>query len=224
LTFQFRKEFDGKPNKRGEKETHIFFEFYKIQSKEKASEAENFILSIAEPVNRPCFVHEYKLTSTSLYAAVTMGKTTEDIIRELTRQSKNVLPSETVDFIEKHTRNIGKLELVDSGSDNFSLIVYDEHIAGTMCGSGDLSSRLCGLGLRKIDSDETGGVETSSEAWKTEFHEDGIMRPNQGTLTRFAFDQPQNCTLICKVLLEFDPQLNCEIFSVSDFCLVQPTP
>jgi hypothetical protein len=112
--FQIRKEFDGTDNKRGERETHIFFEFYKIQSKEKAREAENFILSIAEPVNRPSFIHEYKLTVTSLYAAVTIGKTTEDIINELTRQSKNVLPSETVSFIEKHTRNIGKLELVDS--------------------------------------------------------------------------------------------------------------
>jgi hypothetical protein len=202
--FQIRKEFDGTDNKRGERETHIFFEFYKIQSKEKAREAENFILSIAEPVNRPSFIHEYKLTVTSLYAAVTIGKTTEDIINELTRQSKNVLPSETVNFIEKHTRNIGKLELVDSGSDNLTLIVYDDHIARRMCGSGDLGSRLSDLGLRKMgDSDTAGEVETSSDAWKREFDEDGIMRTNQGTTTRFTFDSPQNCTQICKVLLEY---------------------
>lgn len=203
LEFQIRKEYDGEDNKRGETETHIFFEFYKIQSKEKAREAENFILSIAEPVNRPSFIHEYKLTVTSLYAAVTIGKTTEDIINELTRQSKNVLPSETVNFIEKHTRNIGKLELVDSGSDNLTLIVYDSHIAHRMCGSGDLGSRLYDLGLRKVDSDATGIVETSSEAWKREFDEDGILRSNQGTTTRFSFELPQNCTQICKVLLEY---------------------
>ncbi len=199
---QVRKEYDGQENKRSEMETHVFFEFYKIQSKEKAREAENFILSIAEPVNRPSFIHEYKLTVTSLYAAVTIGKSTEDIINELTRQAKNILPAETVNFIEKHTRNIGKLELVDSGSDNLTLIVYDQHIAQKMCGSGDLGSRLIDLGLRKIDSDAIEDTETSSEAWKREFDEDGIMRSNQGTTTRFVLDAPENCTQICKVLLE----------------------
>ena len=186
-------------------ETHVFFEFYKIQSKEKAREAENFILSIAEPVNRPSFIHEYKLTVTSLYAAVTIGKSTEDIINELTRQSKNILPAETVHFIEKHTRNIGKLELVDSGSDNLTLIVYDQLIAQKMVGSGDLGSRLFDLGLRKIDSDVIEDGETGSEAWKREFDEDGIMRSNQGTTTRFTLTAAENCTQICKVLLEFAP-------------------
>ncbi len=186
-------------------ETHVFFEFYKIQSKEKAREAENFILSIAEPVNRPSFIHEYKLTVTSLYAAVTIGKSTEDIINELTRQAKNVLPAETVNFIEKHTRNIGKLELVDSGADNLTLIVYDHHIAQKMCGNGDLGSRLFDLGLRKLDSDAVEGedADISSEAWKREFDEDGIMRSNQGTTTRFILQSSQNCTQICKVLLEY---------------------
>ena len=35
---------------------------------------------IAEPVSRPEFVHEYKLTSYSLYAAVSVGLQTHDII------------------------------------------------------------------------------------------------------------------------------------------------
>ena len=35
---------------------------------------------IAEPVSRPEFIHEYKLTSYSLYAAVSVGLQTHDII------------------------------------------------------------------------------------------------------------------------------------------------
>ena len=35
---------------------------------------------LAEPVSRPEFVHEYKLTSYSLYAAVSVGLQTHDII------------------------------------------------------------------------------------------------------------------------------------------------
>ena len=139
---------------------------------------------------------------TSLYAAVTIGKSTEDIINELARQSKNVLPQETVNFIEKHTRNIGKLELVDSGAENLTLIVYDEHIAHKMSGSGDLGSRLFELGLRKIDSDGIEDAVSNSEAWKREFDEDGIMRSNHGITTRFALTAPEHCTQICKVLLE----------------------
>jgi DNA excision repair protein ERCC-3 len=162
-------------------------------------------LSIAEPVNRPSFIHEYKLTATSLYAAVTIGKSTEDIINELARQAKNVLPSETVNFIEKHTQNIGKLELIDSGSDNLTLIVYDHHIAEKMCGNGDLGCRLFDLGLRRLDSDAFYGKDTgsNSEAWKREFDEDSIMRSHQGIARRFILQSSQNCTQICKVLLEY---------------------
>jgi hypothetical protein len=203
LFFQVRKEYDGQENKRGETETHVFFEFYRIHSKEKAREAENFILSIAEPVNRPSFIHEYKLTVTSLYAAVTIGKSTDDIINELTRQAKNVLPQETVNFIEKHTRNIGKLELVDSGSDNLSLIVYDDLIAQKISGFGDLGSKLFELGLRKEASDAPDDAVSTGEAWKREFDEDGIMRSSLGTTSRFILTSPQHCTQICKVLLEY---------------------
>jgi hypothetical protein len=74
-----------------------------------------------------------------------------------------------------------------------------------MCGNGDLGARLFDLGLRKLDSDAVEGedADISSEAWKREFDEDGIMRSNQGTTTRFILQSSQNCTQICKVLLEY---------------------
>ena len=63
-----------------------------------AEQAQDFLVAIAEPVSRyachfargstkrlqlcrrPAFIHEYKLTSYSLYAAVSVGLQTEDVI------------------------------------------------------------------------------------------------------------------------------------------------
>lgn len=53
-----------------------------------AEQAQDFLVAISEPVSRPSFIHEYKLTSYSLYAAVSVGLQTQDIIDVLSRLSK----------------------------------------------------------------------------------------------------------------------------------------
>ena len=57
-------------------------------------QAYDFMVAIAEPVSRPEFVHEYKLTAYSLYAAVAVSIDTESIIRVLNRLSKTEVPEE----------------------------------------------------------------------------------------------------------------------------------
>lgn len=51
-------------------------------------QAYDFLVAISEPVARPEFVHEYKLTPYSLYAAVAVSIDTETIIKVLNRLSK----------------------------------------------------------------------------------------------------------------------------------------
>ena len=51
-------------------------------------QAYDFLIAIAEPVCRPECVHEYVLTPHSLYAAVSIGLTTQTIITVLNRLSK----------------------------------------------------------------------------------------------------------------------------------------
>lgn len=51
-------------------------------------QAYDFLVAISEPVSRPEFVHEYKLTPYSLYAAVAVSIDTESIIKVLNRLSK----------------------------------------------------------------------------------------------------------------------------------------
>ncbi|KAM0754636.1 DNA repair helicase rad25 [Meredithblackwellia eburnea MCA 4105] len=77
-----------------------------------AAAATDFLIAIAEPVSRPSHIHEYKLTPHSLYAAVSVGLKTEDIIEVLNRMSKVPVPDQISDFIRDCTASYGKVKLV----------------------------------------------------------------------------------------------------------------
>ncbi|KAJ7914911.1 P-loop containing nucleoside triphosphate hydrolase protein [Mycena leptocephala] len=77
-----------------------------------AEQAQDFLTAISEPVSRPAFIHEYKLTSYSLYAAVSVGLQTEDIIEVLNRLSKVPVPESITAFIRERTLSYGKVKLV----------------------------------------------------------------------------------------------------------------
>ncbi|KAF8624516.1 hypothetical protein AX15_005828 [Amanita polypyramis BW_CC] len=77
-----------------------------------AEQAQDFLTAISEPVSRPAFIHEYKLTSYSLYAAVSVGLQTDDIIEVLNRLSKVPVPDSIVSFIRDRTLSYGKVKLV----------------------------------------------------------------------------------------------------------------
>ncbi|KAL2020088.1 hypothetical protein VTK56DRAFT_8892 [Thermocarpiscus australiensis] len=72
----------------------------------------DFLVTIAEPTSRPTFLHEYKLTIHSLYAAVSIGLSTKDIVVTLDRFSKNGVSPNVVDFITECGRSYGKVKLV----------------------------------------------------------------------------------------------------------------
>ena len=74
--------------------------------------ATDFLVAIAEPVSRPEFIHEYKLTPYSLYAAVATNITTENILLVLERLSKNALPESVKTFVHECTKRYGKAKLV----------------------------------------------------------------------------------------------------------------
>jgi DNA excision repair protein ERCC-3 len=61
---------------------------------------------------RPEFIHEYKLTTYSLYAAVSVGLQTNDIIEVLNRYSKVPVPESIAKFIRDCTISYGKVKLV----------------------------------------------------------------------------------------------------------------
>ncbi|XP_040581556.1 general transcription and DNA repair factor IIH helicase/translocase subunit XPB [Lepeophtheirus salmonis] len=87
---------------------HIFLETFSPVYKH----AHDFLIAISEPVCRPEVIHEYKLTSYSLYAAVSVGLQTSDIIEYIARLSKSTLPEGIVKYIQMCTLSYGKVKLV----------------------------------------------------------------------------------------------------------------
>ena len=77
-----------------------------------APQAQDFLITIAEPRSRPQFIHEYVMTQHSLYAAVSVGLRPDDIINTLDRFLKTEMPPEIPKFIHKFTASFGKLRLV----------------------------------------------------------------------------------------------------------------
>ncbi|ATY65249.1 DNA repair helicase RAD25 [Cordyceps militaris] len=77
-----------------------------------AEQAQDFLVTISEPLSRPTFMHEYALTMHSLYAAVSVGLSPADIINTLERFLKTPLPDEIRSFITSCTQTYGKVKLV----------------------------------------------------------------------------------------------------------------
>lgn len=77
-----------------------------------AEQAQDFLITVAEPRSRPLHIHEYAITSESLFAAVSVGLETDDIISVLTRLSKTPVPDLFLQFIRDATEKFGKVKLV----------------------------------------------------------------------------------------------------------------
>ena len=77
-----------------------------------AEQAQDFLIAIAEPVSRPTFIHEYRLSPYSLYAAISVGLKRDDIVRTLDMFSKTPLPKAIIEFIHSCTQAYGKVKLV----------------------------------------------------------------------------------------------------------------
>lgn len=78
-----------------------------------APRAQEFLTTIGEPQSRPQYLHEYKITAHSLYAAVaSAGLTPEDLLGTLERFSKIAVPKTIAKFIKETTESYGKIKLV----------------------------------------------------------------------------------------------------------------
>eukprot|EP00834_Sanchytrium_tribonematis_P007120 NODE_600_length_5523_cov_0.389749.p2 type:complete len:671 gc:universal NODE_600_length_5523_cov_0.389749:250-2262(+) len=77
-----------------------------------AQQTMDFLIAISEPISRPKFIHEYKMTEQSLNAAVSVGLQAQDILTFLERLSKTTLPQDLIDFVNDKTESFGKVKLV----------------------------------------------------------------------------------------------------------------
>ena len=79
---------------------------------EIANPVGEFLVAISEPLCRPKHVHQYQITVFSLYAAISLGMSSEEILETLHKFSKNELDQKLTDYIKTHGARIGKLRLV----------------------------------------------------------------------------------------------------------------
>ena len=77
-----------------------------------APQATDLLTTIAEPQSRPTYMHEYRFTEHSLYAALSVGLKGADIINALEKFSKTPVPDTVIEFIERHTKAYGKIRMV----------------------------------------------------------------------------------------------------------------
>lgn len=77
-----------------------------------AEQAQDFLITVAEPRSRPSHMHEYAITLYSLYAAVSVGLETDDIVAVLNRLSKTPVAESFLKFIRDATVKFGKVKLV----------------------------------------------------------------------------------------------------------------
>ncbi|KAF2483342.1 P-loop containing nucleoside triphosphate hydrolase protein [Neohortaea acidophila] len=75
-------------------------------------QAQTFLINIAEPVSRTTNMHEYTINPHSLFAAVSVGLTKEDIIKDLELFSKTKVPENIKRFVDEVTSSFGKVRLV----------------------------------------------------------------------------------------------------------------
>ncbi|KAM9775443.1 general transcription and DNA repair factor IIH helicase subunit XPB [Syngnathus typhle] len=118
---------------------HIFLEAFSPVYKY----AQDFLVAIAEPVCRPTHIHEYKLTAYSLYAAVSVGLQTSDIVEYLQKLSKTSVPDGIVQFIKLCTVSYGKVKLVLKHNRYFVESTFPEVIQSLLKDEKIRKCRLC---------------------------------------------------------------------------------
>ena len=84
-----------------------------------AATAQDFLITVAEPLSRPSFLHEYVMTAHSLYAAVSVGLDPKDIMNVLERLSKTPVSENIKSFIVNCTKEYGKVKLVLKNTKHF---------------------------------------------------------------------------------------------------------
>ena len=89
--------------------SHIFLEAFSPLYREATGD----LISIAEPLNRPTYIHEYVITPYSIYAAASTGLTKDKIFLKLEKLMKNeVIPKQVMETIRQYSGQYGKARLV----------------------------------------------------------------------------------------------------------------
>ncbi|KAL1632626.1 DNA repair helicase RAD25 [Neofusicoccum ribis] len=159
-------------------------------------QAERFLINIAEPQSRVSLMHEYSLTANSLFAAVSVGLSTNEIITQLEKLSKTPLDDEVKEFIINSTKSFGKVRLVLKQTKYF-VESSDPDILRTLL-------RDSIIGPCRIDSTE--GLMKSTAAKKGDLVIPGTNMAAGAKQAAQAQAQPEDADQMMNVLREEDDE------------------
>lgn len=120
---------------------------------EIASPVSEFLVAIAEPICRPKYIQEFQITVFSLYAAISLGMTSAEILDSLNKFAKNRLDARLSDYIGMHGKRIGKLRLV-LRRNHYYIESVEEGLLRTLEGHFKISPHK----LSSVEKEEATGV------------------------------------------------------------------
>ena len=114
---------------------------------------QHFISTVADPITRPALMHEYRISTYSLYTAVSMGWTCDSILSTLQSLCKTAMPESVVQRIRATTRRYGKVRIILDDVwwlevDHDTGLHHDDAIAAARVGE---MQRISGAGLELLD-------------------------------------------------------------------------
>ncbi|KAG1942469.1 general transcription and DNA repair factor IIH helicase subunit XPB [Pimephales promelas] len=177
---------------------HIFLEAFSPVYKY----AQDFLVAISEPVCRPIHAHEYKLTAYSLYAAVSVGLQTSDIIEYLQKLSKTSVPDGIVQFIKLCTVSYGKVKMVLKHNRYFVESAFPDVIQRLLQ---DPVIRDCRL--RSADGEET---ELITEVISSKSAISKSQQDNGGPSTSQPADEQRSGTQVPEDIFSYYEQMDKE--------------
>lgn len=171
--------------------------------------AETFLINVAEPQSRVSRIHEYTLTTHSLFAAVSVGLTTDDILRWLDALSKTPVPESIKNFIVKSTSSFGKVRLVlkhtkyfieSSDPSVLQTLLKDEVISQKRVNSGaDISTEAA----PKMGNMVIPGTKMAAGAKQVGQNQ---LQPPPGPVDQPQTDQQKEIDQLTRALLEDDDE------------------
>lgn len=81
---------------------------------------------------RPIYMHEFQISTSSLYSAISLKYTPEKVLSVLDKLSKNYITPDVERFIREHAKNFGKAKIILEDNKYF-IECDDDNLFKTIC-------------------------------------------------------------------------------------------
>ena len=168
----------------------------------------DFLIAISEPVSRPSRIHEYQITAYSLYAAASVGLTTDHIFETLQKFSKNYIPKGVRNFITDCTLSYGKIKLIRAHTKFYIEAINRETLEIL------LKDRILQLNLKNTENEKLIQESNQVEICNVEQVKKRCIEIDYPLIEEYDFKHDEKLAN-----LDIDLKPSCQIRSYQEICL-----